>query len=65
MGERAEIDAGQAPGVTTAEAQRIKDLEAEVRELRPGERDPEDGIGVLRRGGAPSRRARGRPLGIP
>ena len=32
--EAAEIDAGHAPGVTTAEAQRIKDLEAEVRELR-------------------------------
>ena len=30
----AEIDADHAPGVTTAEAQRIKDLEAEVRELR-------------------------------
>ncbi|TFU30277.1 hypothetical protein E4U02_14885, partial [Microbacterium paludicola] len=32
--KQAEIDAGQAPGVTTAEAQRIKALEAEVRELR-------------------------------
>ncbi|MFA5606289.1 MAG: transposase [Leucobacter sp.] len=32
--KQAEIDAGQAPGVTTAEAQRIKELEAEVRELR-------------------------------
>ena len=31
---QAEVDAGQAPGVTTAEAQRIKALEAEVRELR-------------------------------
>ena len=28
------IDTGQAPGVTTAEAARIRDLEAEVRELR-------------------------------
>lgn len=32
--KQAEINAGQAPGVTTAEAQRIKALEAEVRELR-------------------------------
>lgn len=32
--KQAEIDAGQAPGVTTAEAQRIKELETEVRELR-------------------------------
>lgn len=32
--KQAEIDAGQVPGVTTAEAQRIKELEAEVRELR-------------------------------
>ena len=32
--KQAEIDADHAPGVTTAEAQRIKDLEAEVRELR-------------------------------
>lgn len=32
--KQAEIDAGQAPGVTTAEAQRVKELEAEVRELR-------------------------------
>ncbi len=32
--KQAEIDAGQAPGMTTAEAQRIKELEAEVRELR-------------------------------
>jgi hypothetical protein len=32
--KQAEIDAGQAPGVTTGEAQRIKELETEVRELR-------------------------------
>lgn len=32
--EQAEIDAGQAPGTTTAEAARIKELESEVRELR-------------------------------
>jgi transposase len=29
-----EVDAGQRPGVSTAEALRIKDLEREVRELR-------------------------------
>ena len=30
----AEVDAGARPGVSTAEAQRIKDLEREVKELR-------------------------------
>jgi transposase-like protein len=32
--KRAEIDAGQRAGLTTAEAQRIKELEREVKELR-------------------------------
>ena len=32
--KRAEIDAGARPGTTTAEMQRIKDLEREVKELR-------------------------------
>ena len=32
--QRHEIDTGQRPGVTTAEAQRVKDLERENRELR-------------------------------
>ena len=32
--KRAEIDAGARPGTTTAEAQRIKDLERENKELR-------------------------------
>jgi transposase len=32
--KQAEIDAGEAPGVTTAEAARIKQLEQENRELR-------------------------------
>jgi transposase-like protein len=31
---RAEVDAGQRPGLTTAEQQRIKELERENRELR-------------------------------
>lgn len=32
--KRIEIDTGQRPGVTTAEAQRIKELEREAKELR-------------------------------
>jgi len=32
--QRAEIDAGVRPGTTTDEAQRIKELEREVKELR-------------------------------
>ena len=33
-GPRDEIDTGARPGVTTAEAQRVKELEHEVKELR-------------------------------
>ncbi len=32
--KRAEIDAGMREGITTSEAQRVKDLEREVKELR-------------------------------
>ena len=32
--KRAEVDAGVREGVTTSEAQRVKELEREVRELR-------------------------------
>ena len=32
--KRAEVDAGMRDGVTTAEAQRVKELEREVKELR-------------------------------
>lgn len=32
--KRAEVDAGERPGTTTAEAQRLKDLERENKELR-------------------------------
>ena len=32
--KRVEVDAGQRVGITTSEAQRIKDLEREVKELR-------------------------------
>ena len=34
MGHRTEVDAGKREGVTTAEAQRVKELEREVKELR-------------------------------
>ena len=33
-GKRAEVDAGTREGVTTAEAQRVKELERENKELR-------------------------------
>lgn len=45
--DREEIDIGLKPGVTTAEQQRINELEREVRELRRAN-DPEDGLGFLR-----------------
>ena len=32
--KRADVDAGVRPGVSTADAQRVKELEREVRELR-------------------------------
>lgn len=32
--KRAQIDAGEAPGITSSEAKRIKDLESENRELK-------------------------------
>jgi transposase-like protein len=32
--KKAEVDSGQRPGITTADAQRIKELEREVKELR-------------------------------
>ncbi|PVY56209.1 transposase [Simplicispira sp. 125] len=32
--KRAEVDAGKREGITTAEAQRVKELEREVKELR-------------------------------
>jgi transposase-like protein len=31
---RQEVDTGQRPGITTTEAQRVKELEREVKELR-------------------------------
>jgi transposase len=52
--KRAEVDAGTREGVTTAEAQRVKELEREVKELRPapGQRDTEARQRVFRPGGA-------------
>jgi putative transposase len=49
---QAEIDGGVRPGTTTDEAARIAELERENRKLRPGERDPQDRVGVFRPGGA-------------
>lgn len=34
LGRRADVDAGQRPGLTSAEQQRVKELERENRELR-------------------------------
>ena len=49
---RAERDAGERPGVTTAEQKRVKELERENRELRRRQRDPAKGVGVFCPGGA-------------
>ena len=39
---QADIDDGYSPGVSTSEAQRIKELKQEIRELNSGnDRDPE------------------------
>ena len=48
------VDAGQEPGPSPADAKRIKDLQAEVRELRRGQRDPAGGQLVLRAGARPA-----------
>ena len=50
---QADIDEGVSAGTTTAEAERIKALEQENRELRRGERDPQAGVGFLRGGARP------------
>src|SRR5512145_1881020 len=49
---QAERDQGKRPGPTTDEQERIKALEREVCELRLSERDPSQGIGIFRPGGA-------------
>ncbi|CED92233.1 Hypothetical protein AAM4_2401 [Actinomyces succiniciruminis] len=38
--QEAEIDAGARPGTTTSDAERIRQLEKEVRELRRANGDP-------------------------
>src|SRR5690349_21813569 len=48
--KQADIDNGQAPGTTTADAERLKALEAEVKELRRANE-------ILRRASAFSRRS--------
>jgi transposase len=48
--ERAEIDAGQRPGVPSAIEARIKELEREKRAATTGEWDPQDGVRVFRPG---------------
>src|SRR5215831_3233794 len=55
---QAERDLGTRPGLTTEERQRLKQLEWENFELRRGQRDPEEGGGVFRPGGARPHRAR-------
>jgi transposase-like protein len=49
---QAERDQGKRPGPTTDEQERIKALEREVREQHLSERDPSQGVGVFRPGGA-------------
>ena len=47
-----EVDEGRRPGVTSAEARRVVELERGGPRAAQGQRDPQDGIGVFRRGGA-------------
>ncbi|WP_407635326.1 IS3 family transposase [Gryllotalpicola ginsengisoli] len=49
---QAEVDAGEAPGVTTADAQRIAQLERENRELRRANEILKTASAFFRRGGA-------------
>jgi putative transposase len=51
--KQAQIDAGARPGLSTNERGRLKELEAENRELPAGERDLEDRVGFLRGGARP------------
>src|ERR1035437_1828967 len=56
-----EIDGGRRPGVSSAEAQRIKELERENKELRRGDENFKGGAAFFARGGdpQPTRRAGG------
>ncbi len=56
---RDEVDAGTRPGVTSAEAQRIKDLEREVKELRRANEMRWPGMSISILWQAPSPVARG------
>ena len=51
--ERAEIDTGRRPGTTTEDKARIAELEKEIRELAPGQCDPQVGVGFFRGGARP------------
>src|SRR5712691_9791750 len=48
-----ERDQGRRPGLTTTERDQLKALERENRELRKGQRDPQDRVGFLRGGARP------------
>ena len=50
---QADIDEGHVPGVSTDDAARMKALEQENRELKAGQRDPEEGRQFLRGGARP------------
>ena len=45
---KAEIDAGQRPGVTSEESAEIQAAQVRERRAAPGERDPQGGLGFLR-----------------
>ena len=49
---RTEVDTGRRDGVTSDERARLKELERENRELAAGQRDPSQGVGIFRSGGA-------------
>ena len=51
---QAEVDDGRRPGITTAEAERVKELERENRGAAPGQRDPQGGVGFLCAGARPA-----------
>ncbi|BAW92676.1 transposase IS3/IS911 family protein [Actinomyces sp. Chiba101] len=54
--KKAEIDAGARPGTTTSDAERIRQLEKEVRELRRANGDPAQGERAYLRPGRSVRR---------
>ena len=52
MGAPSRARRGRRPGLTSQEAERLKALERENRELRRANEDPAEGLGVFRAGGA-------------